>query len=275
MSTRTGRPAATSVSSARSGKRFPMSLGRLLPFLAPAPLVGGQAVMEGVMMRNGDVYALAVRTADGNISVENRPWFSLTRSELLKKPFLRGFPTLIETLVNGIKALNLSAERSTEGTGEELKDWQLVLTLIVSLLFAVGLFVVVPHLLSIIMNWIGLGGDVEGFSFHIWDGLFKFLIFIGYIVGIAFLPDIRRVFCYHGAEHKTIHAYESGDTVTPESAILRHDLPAVRHVHRHPAAYGPRPAAAPCLDAGQRRGQASFHYRLQAAAYGSHQCPVL
>ena len=139
-----------------------MSLGRLLPFLAPAPLVGGQAVMEGVMMRNGDVYALAVRTADGNISVENRPWFSLTRSELLKKPFLRGFPTLIETLVNGIKALNLSAERSTEGTGEELKDWQLVLTLIVSLLFAVGLFVVVPHLLSIIMNWIGLGGDVEG-----------------------------------------------------------------------------------------------------------------
>ena len=167
MSTRTGRPAATSVSSARSGKRFPMSLGRLLPFLAPAPLVGGQAVMEGVMMRNGDVYALAVRTADGNISVENRPWFSLTRSELLKKPFLRGFPTLIETLVNGIKALNLSAERSTEGTGEELKDWQLVLTLIVSLLFAVGLFVVVPHLLSIIMNWIGLGGDVEGFSFHI------------------------------------------------------------------------------------------------------------
>ena len=83
----------------------------------------------------------------------------------------------------------------------------------------VGLFVVVPHLLSIIMNWIGLGGDVEGFSFHIWDGLFKFLIFIGFIVGIAFLPDIRRVFCYHGAEHKTIHAYESGDTVTPESAI--------------------------------------------------------
>jgi uncharacterized protein YqhQ len=143
----------------------------------------------------------------------------IVSSELLKKPFLRGFPTLIETLVNGIKALNLSAERSTEGTGEELKDWQLVLTLIVSLLFAVGLFVVVPHLLSIIMNWIGLGGDVEGFSFHIWDGLFKFLIFIGYIVGIAFLPDIRRVFCYHGAEHKTIHAYESGDTVTPESAI--------------------------------------------------------
>ena len=75
-----------------------------------------------------------------------------------------------------------------------------------------------PHLLSIVMNWLGYGGDVEGLSFHIWDGLFKFLIFIGYIVGIAFMPDIRRVFCYHGAEHKTIHAYESGEPVTPEAA---------------------------------------------------------
>lgn len=218
MPTRTGRPAATSVFSARSGKRFLMSLGRLA-LLAPAPLVGGQAVMEGVMMRNGDVYALAVRTPDGNISVERRPWFSLTRSAWLKKPFLRGFPTLIETLVNGIKALNLSAERTTEGTREEIKGWQLAVTLVASLLFAVGLFVVVPHLLSVAMNWLGFGGDVDGISFHIWDGLFKFLLFIGYIVGISMLPDIRRVFCYHGAEHKTIHAYESGDTVTPEAAI--------------------------------------------------------
>lgn len=175
--------------------------------------------MEGVMMRNGGVYVLAVRTADGNISVKNRPWFSLTRSELLKRPLLRGFPTLIETLASGIKALNLSAERSTEGTGEKLKDWQLVLTLIVSLLFAVGLFVVVPHLLSIIMNWVGLGGGVEGFSFHIWDGLSKFLISIGYTMGIALLPDIRRVFCYYGIGHKTVHTCESGDTVMPESAI--------------------------------------------------------
>lgn len=176
--------------------------------------------MEGVMMRNGDVYSLAVRTPDGGISVETRPWYSLTRSAWLRKPFLRGFPTLVETLVNGIKALNLSAERSTQGSGEELKDWQLVLTLIVSLGFAVGLFIVVPHLLSIAMNWLGLGGDVDGISFHMWDGLFKFLIFVGYIVGISFLPDIRRVFCYHGAEHKTIHAYESGNTVTPEAAGL-------------------------------------------------------
>lgn len=217
MPMRSGTKAVPAVS-APAPKRPRTWFGRLMPFLAPAPLVGGQAVMEGVMMRNGDVYALAVRTPDGSISVEQRPWFSLTRRPWLKKPFVRGFPTLIETLVNGIKALNLSAERSTEGTGEEIKGWQLVLTLVVSMLFAIGLFVVMPHLLSIVMNWLGYGGDVEGLSFHIWDGLFKFLIFIGYIVGIAFMPDIRRVFCYHGAEHKTIHAYESGAPVTPEAA---------------------------------------------------------
>ncbi len=191
---------------------------RSLPFLAPAPLVGGQAVMEGIMMRNGDRYALAVRLPDGSIGVETRPWYSLTQNPILKKPFLRGFPTLVETLVNGIKALNRSAEYSAGQDGEEIKGWHLVLTLIVSLALAIGLFVVVPHALSIVMNWLGFGGDVNGISFHIWDGLFKFLIFVGYILVISLLPDIRRVFCYHGAEHKTIHAYESGREVNPESA---------------------------------------------------------
>lgn len=113
-------------------------------------------------------------------------------------------------LVNGIKALNLFRRAQHGRDRRGTQGLAACPYLIVSLLFAVGLFVVVPHLLSIIMNWIGLGGDVEGFSFHIWDGLFKFLI-LSAIVGIAFLPDIRRVFCYHGAEHKTIHAYESGD----------------------------------------------------------------
>lgn len=193
---------------------------RYLPFLAPAPLVGGQAVMEGVMMRNGDRYALAVRLPDGSINVETHPWYSLTRHPLLKKPFLRGFPTLIETLVNGIKALNRSAECSSGQDGDEIKGWHLVLTMIISIALAVGLFVVVPHVLSIAMNWLGLGGDVNGISFHIWDGLFKFLIFVGYILGISLLPDIRRVFCYHGAEHKTIHAYESGQEVNADNAGL-------------------------------------------------------
>jgi uncharacterized protein YqhQ len=88
-------------------------------------------------------------------------------------------------------------------------DRQLVLTLLASLCLAVGLFVVTPHLLSLAMQHLGLGGGVEGLSFHLWDGLFKFLVFIAYIFLISLVPDIRRVFRYHGAEHKVIRAFEA------------------------------------------------------------------
>lgn len=176
--------------------------------------------MEGVMMRNGDRLAIAMRRPDGEIVAESRPWFSLTRSAWLKRPFVRGFPILVETLVNGIKALNRSAEQAVEGeTGEELKPWQLAATLAVSVAMALGLFVVVPHLFSIGMKLLGLGGDVEGLSFHMWDGFFKFAVFIGYIVAISFVPDIRRVFQYHGAEHKVIRAFEAAGDVTPDTAM--------------------------------------------------------
>jgi len=158
----------------RSGRR---ANGRqaLLPLLLSAtPLVGGQAVMEGVMMRNGGVYAIALRQPDGDIAVERRPWFSLTNNPVLRQPFLRGFPILIETLVNGIRALNRSAAVAAKTDDEELSGWSLFLTLCVSLALAVGLFVVAPHLLSLLMKELGMGGDVEGLSFHLWDGLFKF-----------------------------------------------------------------------------------------------------
>jgi len=185
---------------------------------AKEPLVGGQAVMEGVMMRHGAVYALAVRHPDGSIVVERRPWFSLTQASFLSKPFVRGFPTLIETLVNGIKALNRSAQQSAEGAGEEIQGWQLVTTLLLALSLAVALFVVTPHLMSIGMHWLNLGGGVEGLSFHLWDGVFKFCIFIGYIVLISFVPDIRRVFRYHGAEHKVIRAFEAEGEISAQEA---------------------------------------------------------
>ena len=175
--------------------------------------VGGQAVMEGVMMRNGSRLAIAVRKADGSIVAQIRPWSSLSRSAVLKKPFIRGFPILLETLINGIKALNFSAELALEGEGEELKPWQLAITLITAIGFAVLLFVVTPHLITVGLNLIGLSGGMEGLSFHIWDGLFKATIFLGYILIISRLPDIRRVFEYHGAEHKAIWAYESGKGV--------------------------------------------------------------
>ncbi len=183
------------------------------------PVVGGQAVMEGVMMRHQNHYALAVRHADGTIVAERKPWFSLTQHPLLKVRFVRGFPVLLETLVNGIKALNRSAEQAAEGENEKLETWHIVMTMIIAMGMAILLFVVLPHVLSIGMTWLGLGGDVEALSFHLWDGLFKCGIFVGYICIISLLPDIRRVFQYHGAEHKVIHAFEHGGEVTAYEAM--------------------------------------------------------
>lgn len=191
---------------------------------AAAPSVGGQAVMEGVMMRNQDRMAVAVRKPDGTISVGAWSWFSLTRP-WMRKPFLRGFPVLLETLVNGIKALNWSAGQAVEDDeGTELKPWHLVLTLIVSIGLALGLFVVVPHLFSLGMTALGLGGDVEGLSFHVWDGFFKLAIFLSYIVAISFVPDIRRVFEYHGAEHKLVWSWEKYGNLDPHKAKVESRL---------------------------------------------------
>jgi uncharacterized protein YqhQ len=92
------------------------------------------------------------------------------------------------------------------------------LTLAFALGMAILLFVAAPHALALAMQWMGLGGDMEGVSFHVWDGLFKFVMFIGYIAAISLMPDIRRVFQYHGAEHKTIHAFEAGGMVTVSTA---------------------------------------------------------
>lgn len=183
-----------------------------------ASLVGGQAVMDGVLMRNGGVYALAMRLPDGEVVAERRPWRGFSGGGLLKKPFLRGVPLLLETLTNGIRALNRSAELAAREEGENLSGLQLALTLAVSLAMAVVMFVVVPHALSLGMEALGLGGGVEGLVFHLWDGLFKFLIFLGYIAIISLVPDIRRVFQYHGAEHKVIHAFEAGGTVSARTA---------------------------------------------------------
>lgn len=181
--------------------------------------LGGQAVLEGIMMRSKDRLAIAVRKADGSIVVEQRPWFSCSKNALLKRPFVRGFPILVETLINGIKALNFSAVATGEAEkGSEIKGWHLTVTLVVAVAFALGLFVVLPHLLSLGLNWLNLAGDAESVSFHAWDGLFKFLVFIAYIAAIALMPDIKRVFQYHGAEHKVIWAYEKKVDLNPFEA---------------------------------------------------------
>lgn len=183
------------------------------------PSVGGQAVIEGVMMRAGSKMAIAVRKPDGKIDVDVRPWFSLTNSAFLKRPFVRGFPMLLETLVNGIKALNYSAQQALDEEEGELNNFHLALTMIVAIGAALLLFVAVPHGLSLLMQLLGAGGDVKTLSFHAWDGVFKLGLFLGYIASIAMVPDIKRVFQYHGAEHKTIWTFEKDQPLTPENAI--------------------------------------------------------
>ena len=184
--------------------------------------------MDGVMMRNQDRMAVAVRKSDGSIHVEVWPWFSLTRAAWLKKPFVRGFPVLLETLVNGIKALNHSAAQAVDDpndpTASELKPWHLVLTLAASIGLALGLFVVLPHLFSLGMQALGLGGAVEGLSFPIWDGFFKLALFLGYILAISGVPDIRRVFQYHGAEHKVVWSFEKSGSLDVAKAKVESRL---------------------------------------------------
>ena len=183
------------------------------------PVVGGQAVMEGILMRNGASYALAVRRPSGAISVEKRSWRTVGPKGLRSKKFLRGFPILVETLSNGIRALNRSADLSCgEDDEKPMGRMETAFTLLFALGMAIVLFVAAPHALALGMQWLGLGGGMEGFTFHVWDGLYKFLMFVGYIAAISLLPDIRRVFQYHGAEHKTIHAFEAGGMVTVATA---------------------------------------------------------
>ncbi len=195
-----------------------MNLRGILTMAAPQA-VGGQAVIEGVMMRAKDKLAIAIRKSDGEIVTDVRPWFTMVKHPLLKKPFLRGFPVLMETMVNGIKALNYSAMQAAddEEEGGELTSFHLVITMVVALGAALGLFVVLPHFLSVGMEYLGWAGDVDSLSFHAWDGLIKMLVFVGYILSISLIPDIRRVFEYHGAEHKVIWTWEDGKDLTPDS----------------------------------------------------------
>ena len=195
-----------------------MNLRGLFALAAPQA-VGGQAVIEGVMMRAKDNLAIAVRKADGEIVTEVRPWFKLVKHPIAKKPFLRGFPVLMETMVNGIKALNYSAVQAAEDEEDdtEITSWHLILTMMLALGAALGLFVVLPHFLSVGMEYLGLAGDVDSLSFHLWDGIIKMAIFVAYILAISLIPDIRRVFQYHGAEHKVIWTWEEGRELSPDS----------------------------------------------------------
>lgn len=187
------------------------------------PLVGGQAVLEGVMMRNGQAYGLGVRLG-GGVAAERRGWYSFLSPRVRGTRFLRGFPVLVETLVNGVKTLNRSAELQGEDDGKPMEGWHLAVTLLVSVAFALLLSLAIPHGLSQLLALAGVSGDVSGVSFQLWDGFFKLLVLVLYIMAIRRVPEIRRVFQYHGAEHKTIHAFETGRPVDADLAMAQSRL---------------------------------------------------
>jgi uncharacterized protein YqhQ len=177
--------------------------------------VGGQAVMEGVMMRGVSTWAVAVRRPDGEVDVQSFPLVSWTRRHrALRLPVIRGVVALVESLNIGFKALGLSANAQLPEDEEPISGAMWIGTIVVALLFAVGLFFVVPvGLTSLFKDQLG-----SALLFWLVEGVLRTAIFLGYIVLIARLPDLRRVFEFHGAEHKTISCYEAGLDLEPENA---------------------------------------------------------
>ena len=170
------------------------------------PNVGGQAVIEGVMMRGKTHVAVAVRQPDGEISVDVRPVNSISdRYPILKKPFLRGVVSLVESLVMGMKALAYSAQVSGD-EDEKLDSKEMELTIAVSAGLAILLFIVIPTWSMRFLT----GITQDHMALNLAEGVLRMAIFLAYIAAISSMNDIQRVFQYHGAEHKTIYTYEAG-----------------------------------------------------------------
>jgi len=183
--------------------------------------VGGQAVLEGVMMRSPSALAVAVRKANGEVAIKESPWHSITeRFPILGLPFFRGSVVLLESLINGLDALSFSANQALEDeTEEQMGAWAIGLTIVASLGLGMLLFVAVPHYLSLLIGRLsGHPIGVTSFLFHLMDGAIKLALFLGYIWLISRIKEIGRLFEYHGAEHKSIYAYEAGQELTVENA---------------------------------------------------------
>ncbi|PIN73866.1 hypothetical protein COV20_02000 [Candidatus Woesearchaeota archaeon CG10_big_fil_rev_8_21_14_0_10_45_16] len=169
--------------------------------------VGGQAVIEGVMMRNKEKFSVAVRLPDGSIKVkkENSTHFP----KFFNVPFIRGIVGLGYMLYDGVRALTWSSNQSL-GEDEQLSKKELVLTVAFSFVAAAVFFVVIPFFSAKLIH-------SDGFLFDILDGFFRVVLLVGYMGGISLMSDVKRLFQYHGAEHKTIYCYESGQKLTVEN----------------------------------------------------------
>lgn len=195
--------------------------------------IGGQAVMEGVMMRGPFKTAVAVRKPDGEITVKIDENGTKKKSKFAKLPIVRGCVSFFESMVIGIKALMFSAEFvDIEGDedekesrfekwlddkfGDKVKDIVIYFSIFVSLIMSVGLFILLPTVITRGLEAL-FSAKTQAFT-GIVEGVVRMIIFLAYMVLVSQMNDIKRVFEYHGAEHKTIACYEAGDELTPENA---------------------------------------------------------
>jgi len=186
--------------------------------------IGGQAVLEGVMMRGPSAWSVAVRKPDGEIAQLNHSIKSpMARHLVFRLPVIRGVMALGESLAIGFRALAISANYAAQEEGEdgevstELSRGALIFAFVIAIGFAVALFKVTPALIT---NWLPI--ETTGW-FVIVEGLIRVTLFIAYLSLMSLLPDLRRVFQYHAAEHKAINAYEAGEELEPER-VQRYSL---------------------------------------------------
>lgn len=180
--------------------------------------IGGQAVLEGVMMKNGEKYAVAVRKPDGNIALEVEHYAGLFHGSVVKKiPFVRGVINFLDSLILGMRALNYSSsfyddESKKEATKDskhiqnDSKKGDTVFVIIIAFLMAIGLFIVLPTFIVTKLEVVVQNKSLLA----IIEAVIRIVIFLGYVIGISMLKDIRRLYAYHGAEHKCINCIEKG-----------------------------------------------------------------
>ncbi len=175
---------------------------------------GGQAVIEGVMMRGQKTMVTAVRRPNGDVAIEAKPLPTIYTGRWRKTPIIRGVIVLIETMVLGIKTLMYSANIAMEEEEQKISGGMVWLMVVVALAFAIALFFIVPLYLTRLLNEY----IPSALAFNLIDGVIRLAIFIAYLKVMTLLPDIRRVFAYHGAEHMAVNAYENGVPLEVEAA---------------------------------------------------------
>lgn len=189
-------------------------------------LIGGQAVIEGVMMRSLSGYSVAVRQPNGGMAIKKDRLVSITtRYPILKTPILRGSVVLIQSLILGIRALNFSASAASEGKdGEpEISNWAIAGSMLMAFILGVGLFILAPlGLTNLIRHY--LMPEMSNLTYNVIDGILRAIFFFAYIGSISMMEEIRRVFQYHGAEHKTVFTFEANEELTVENARTKSTL---------------------------------------------------